>query len=531
MGSFLFAATRTPTTPVISATQVSQTSIQIALVTPSTETKTGIKFYRLMRARGAGAYVQIATIVGAAFPYSDTGLTAGTTYSYKAVATNNAPNGDSSAPSAIVNATTAAATGGSPHKFAGTTGIYMLSNNINGTASPVGNGSNAAEFSAYSRYNNKIVGWSGYWTWRALETSEGVYNFNAVIGADFLAGQAAVPGSFFGIQILAWAEFFAGNPLTPAQVSAKTFSAPLPDYILNCGGTLDGNAVAAGPNGFQYGFAVGSWDGTHYNEIYGAFWIPIITTKLIAMYQALANTVVPDGSGLTYDLHPQIPFIYLGDEFSLSLASGGFNPPAGCNYATCAAQYLRLVTAVAAAFPHTMVVINYSFGVAAAGAQETYQQLLNDLLTLSAVNGVAFGGADCQGASFTASHAESPPMWMYAGNSFANMTLAVGASTAIAGGNPSLINKMPCILQMESPDWSEGKKSGVASNSQQAVTDCLTASQVIGATHILVCCAGNESGAGPNTDWGGAGTTNPGFIYSAIQAFGATNTTRPSLLT
>lgn len=416
------------------------------------------------------------------------------------------------------------------HKFAGTTGFYMLSNNINGTAAPVGNGSNALEFSVFSRYHTKITGWSGYWTWRALETSEGVYNFANVIGADVLAAQAAVPGCCVGIQILAWAEFFAGNPLTPAQVSAKTFSSPLPDYILNCGGTLDGNAVAVGPNGFQYGFAVGSWDGTHYNEIYGAFWIPIITTKLIAMYQALAVDIVPDGSGLTYDLHSKIPFIYLGDEFSISLATGAFNPPPGCNYATCAAQYLRLVAAVAAAFPHTIIVINYSFGVAAGGAQETYQQLLNDLATLSNVRGVIFGGADCQGASFTASHAESPPTWMYDGNSFANMNAAVGGSTAVTGGGTSLVNKMGYIAQMEGPDYSSGKKAGVVSNSVQAVTDCITASQVIGATHVLLCCAGEEVGASPAVDWGGSGTTNPGYIYQAIQAFGPLNTTRPSLL-
>jgi hypothetical protein len=102
-------AAQTPTTPVIAATALSTTSIQIALTTPSVEPQLGVAYYLLQRALAGNPFVQVAQVSPGAFPYLDTGLITGDTYLYRAIAVNNSTNRYSSAPSLVVSATTAGA--------------------------------------------------------------------------------------------------------------------------------------------------------------------------------------------------------------------------------------------------------------------------------------------------------------------------------------------------------------------------------------------------------------------------------------
>jgi hypothetical protein len=102
-------AAQTPTTPVIAATALSPTSIQIALTTPSVEPQLGVAYYLLQRALAGNPFVQVAQVSPGSFPYLDTGLITGDTYLYRAIAVNNSTNRYSSAPSSVVSATTAGA--------------------------------------------------------------------------------------------------------------------------------------------------------------------------------------------------------------------------------------------------------------------------------------------------------------------------------------------------------------------------------------------------------------------------------------
>ena len=93
-----------PTAPTnLAATATSSTGISLAW-TPSTD-NIGVTGYRIYRATGTAAIVQVGTSTAAA--YSDTGLTASTTYRYTVAGLDDA--GNASAQSAVATATTAAA--------------------------------------------------------------------------------------------------------------------------------------------------------------------------------------------------------------------------------------------------------------------------------------------------------------------------------------------------------------------------------------------------------------------------------------
>jgi hypothetical protein len=102
-------AAQTPTTPVIAATSLSASSIQITLTTPSVEPQAGIAYYLLQRAAAGFPFVQIAQVSPGSFPYTNTGLSVGNTYLYRAIAINNASSKYASAPSLVVSATTGGA--------------------------------------------------------------------------------------------------------------------------------------------------------------------------------------------------------------------------------------------------------------------------------------------------------------------------------------------------------------------------------------------------------------------------------------
>src|ERR1700676_1469527 len=82
----LSSSAPTPTTPGITATTVSSSSINVALTTPSTEPINGVKNYQLSRLVGGSGFNLLATLTAAQWPYIDTGLSASTAYSYRAVA-------------------------------------------------------------------------------------------------------------------------------------------------------------------------------------------------------------------------------------------------------------------------------------------------------------------------------------------------------------------------------------------------------------------------------------------------------------
>jgi endoglucanase len=161
-------AAQTPTTPVIAATALSASSIQVSLTTPSVEPQAGIAYYLLQRATAGFPFVQVAQVSPGSFPYADTGLSG--TYLYRAIAINNASSKYASAPSLVVSATT----GGAPPP---THGIKVVGNTLatlNGTVLIL-KGVNCAG----AEVQSNTGAWSGtsVATWTALTAQ---YDVNCV---------------------------------------------------------------------------------------------------------------------------------------------------------------------------------------------------------------------------------------------------------------------------------------------------------------------------------------------------------------
>jgi hypothetical protein len=96
----------TPSTPAITATPLSSSAISVGLTTPSTEPVNGIKNYVLLRSVGGSGFNPLITLLPTQWPYTDTGLSASTAYSYQTYAVDNDPALTPSANSATTTATT-----------------------------------------------------------------------------------------------------------------------------------------------------------------------------------------------------------------------------------------------------------------------------------------------------------------------------------------------------------------------------------------------------------------------------------------
>lgn len=97
-----------PSAPTISASATGQTTATVSLSVVSTDSGTGVASYALERKPSSGSTWSVLSS-NAAFPYSDTGLTAGTAYDWRARATDG--QGNVGAYSATSSATTQSAAG------------------------------------------------------------------------------------------------------------------------------------------------------------------------------------------------------------------------------------------------------------------------------------------------------------------------------------------------------------------------------------------------------------------------------------
>lgn len=535
MSVLFFAGARTPTRPVIQATGASPSTIGIALTLPSVEPSSGIAFYRLYRAVGSGKFVQIAQPLPSQFPYLDTAVVSGNTYSYRVVAVNNALNQDSSAPSAT---SAASVTSGSIPvnliKFH--PGHYMLSANVNGQpTAAAGNGRNQSEMTILGTHGVGIQGYIAQYDWTALEGATlGSYQFGVgaaidKLGADFSALQATpgCNGKRYGILVRTF-----HDPISITSLNiGNAWTSNSPAYILNDTTSTYG---ALGPNGTQRGYVLsqnapvsGAYD---FQVSFAAKHVPGVTTRYIALFQGIANGIVPTCTingvvyaGYTYDNHPYIEIIGDWDEFSIS-----YSPPAippDYTAAGEAAQWGRLYQGMAAAFPHTIATGYPSYG----NATGTTTQIPNLLGVINA--GVA-------AKNFFLSNSDTYPNWtvfgagitsqqLYAGNSYANPN---NESTGlISGGNPDLRETMGYIGTAQSADYSTSPSAAAITSIYNIMIGNTTGTpgsttnfnKGLNATHMVWSTITNES----TPNWW------QNFIYPTISPGGIplpTNTTPPS---
>lgn len=97
-----------PTAPTIAAAATSQTAIRVSLSAAATDAS-GIASYRLERKLSTGSSWTVLSSA-AVFPYDDTGLAAGTSYDYRARATDASPAANVGPYSVTASATTQSAT-------------------------------------------------------------------------------------------------------------------------------------------------------------------------------------------------------------------------------------------------------------------------------------------------------------------------------------------------------------------------------------------------------------------------------------
>jgi hypothetical protein len=304
-------------------------------------------------------------------------------------------------------------------------GHYLWSYNISGTGpSNQGEMNNLAD----ARSAN-VLGGAWIYRWGTVQAAKGVYDFSS-IGTDFNYLQSKRPGARF---CAAFATRVFGGPYTAATTVSAGW---IPAYILNNSvyGTPGGGA---GPNGTQFGYTLGEYaSGSNYGQVAACIWRAVIMTEKIALFVNFLNSIVPDGSGLTWNKHPLFEAIIDWDESVLALA-GPNAPPSDYSWSALMTQLEAWWQQVTAAATETSVLTALNFA-AQNGAP-------GDMLTLltSAYN--ARAGFSCPDVKYNDA--------IDAQQAFQGK---VYNGTAWVSGGTSFSNRMDSSPQVQQPDYSSG---------------------------------------------------------------------------
>lgn len=145
-----------PTAPTISVARLSSSSIQVTLVTPSTEPTYGIGSYTLyFGTNSTGPFTAIPSILSGAFPYTLSGLNSSTLYYLNAAGIDQSANTKASPHSATVSATTSASSG-TAHLFP-RPGSYAIGFGTGGTVA----GQTIADRAAIAKMKVAVLGVPG----------------------------------------------------------------------------------------------------------------------------------------------------------------------------------------------------------------------------------------------------------------------------------------------------------------------------------------------------------------------------------
>lgn len=272
-----------PSAPVgMTATAMSTSQINLTWADTS-DNETG---FRIERSTSGGAFTQIATVSAGVTTYSNTGLTAGTTYAYRVVAYNSA---GSSAASNTASATTASnpvVTG--PAKYVATTGsdantgtfdspfrtiqkaasvaqpgdtIYIRGGTYRETIVPTNSGT-ADKPITFKAYNNEKV---------------------TISGADVITGWTSHSGSIYKAD-MSWTRglendqvFVNGQMMTYAQWPNTTLDVSNPVTRVTTGGSASGKTFTINDSGLASG-----WTGATVHVLSGDEWLyetPTITSS------------------------------------------------------------------------------------------------------------------------------------------------------------------------------------------------------------------------------------------------------------
>jgi hypothetical protein len=365
-------------------------------------------------------------------------------------------------------------------------GDYMQSVNVNGTGS-----SNQAEMNLLATGAATAVGVSGYmanYTWGVLESNgQGVYASTfANIASDYNYLQSKNPGLRFGIGILADYNNVTPNSTLPSRVWNNQI---VPDYILNCGGTLNvyntvtyptssgattSYTLAAQVTG-QYGYGMSDYDGSsQYYVAAAALWDPGVNAAWINFWKALSQFTLQwttasggDNNYYTLDNHPLIEFMRNGNEVSYNFNQGPYTPAYTSTANKCTVtnywtNYLAWANAATTTFPHTLVGASVTYGVTGSDGSTDSASAFNTSTgwlspsKLSGITGLVLCTSDTFGSSWSAAYNNN--VHAQAANS---IQAFIGIATATAEANitlptptdPSLQGIMPIFSQVQDPDY------------------------------------------------------------------------------
>jgi hypothetical protein len=327
--------------------------------------------------------------------------------------------------------------------------------------------------------------------WSSIETAQGVYNATPIQNAYNLL-QSANPGLRFGVYVVSDINSNVATNLLPSRTPNC-----VPAYIATCGGSLTVNSTVytlaaqvgnGGTNGYGYGYSGYNGTAAGYAVCASGFWDPAVNACWIKFWQWLATVELPysDGNMYTLDEHPLVECVWNGNEVSYSFNQGPY-PVNGSGSNACTlthywTNYLAWATAAAAAFPHTMVGANVTFGVTDASGTADGVNAFNttngwlaattslSIPGLSAIQGIALGTSDTVGSYWSRNYANY--LYSNAQNSIQsfmgiNPAIGVGSATTPLPTSPSGTNLkgyMPIFGQVQTPDY--GGKTGQPSNGQ-----------------------------------------------------------------
>lgn len=314
----------TPLQPTVQAQTVNSSSIVL------TWNNVGGSSYLIAR-NGTN----VITVSG--LTYTDTGLTASTTYGYTVTGINSTGQGT---PGTVFGVTAANV---STAKF--NPGHYMQPRSLDQSGPGA---QNYLDIGLLATTNSQMVaaskppfqGINFVYSWAYLEKAQGVYNFSQTVDLDVVHALATVPGCHVGI----WLRSFGNqgtNAITQSGTSSNTaFSAAnkglLPPYLVQA--TSGGNkgwlqstdqsmytkSAPLSPNTGEYLWSMSQWGGSGYAYLVGGnWWHPVASQCFLNLKQALASHIVPDGQGFTYDNHPNIEILGSWDEESVNFGWGG----------------------------------------------------------------------------------------------------------------------------------------------------------------------------------------------------------------
>lgn len=184
--------------------------------------------------------------------------------------------------------------------------IYTRLGNADASGNPAGP-EKAAEIALVRSGPSQVLGWEGYYFWRALENAgPGAYDFTSAgsgLDADYVAitGYQSGSGSSavyknprrMGIYIL-HTDYFSPDPT----------SRTVPDYILN-----SSTYGPVGPDGTHNGYWTDTGSAGAGTGSVAALWRPSVAARYAALFSGLANHVLPDG--YTIDTSPYIEWVKL----------------------------------------------------------------------------------------------------------------------------------------------------------------------------------------------------------------------------